>query len=361
MLKNSFLELQSVSYPYNEKLLLDDITFSLTRGEILSLVGQSGSGKTTLLRLIAGLETTEVGTISFCGDNMGQVSPHKRNFGMMFQEYALFPHKNVEENVSFGLEMKNISHITRQKQIAMMLELVDLSGFEKRRIDELSGGEQQRVALARSLAPEPQLLLLDEPLGSLDRGLRDRLSTDIRTILKSIGLTAIFVTHDQAEAFNIADRIGVLQNGKLIQLDVPEQLYRYPENKMAAKFLGFTNFLKGTVNPKTHVIHCALGDIRLNYGQIGRVENLTDAPPALLLIRPEGGRIEETNSCELSNRTYIQGIVTEKNFLGGMYKISIETRGLIFTFELPLDPTPPEVGGILNISIPQTSFVIIPE
>jgi ABC-type Fe3+/spermidine/putrescine transport system ATPase subunit len=181
----NILEVDRLSNHYEGKPLLQDISFSLKQGEILCLLGPSGSGKTTLLRLLAGLEKEEAGTIRFCGKDVRDTPPHKRNFGMMFQEYALFPHKSLQQNVAFGLEMQQCPREELYKRVKTVLEMVGLSGMENRNIDELSGGERQRVALARSLAPQPQLLLLDEPLGSLDRALRDRLTVEIRTILYS--------------------------------------------------------------------------------------------------------------------------------------------------------------------------------
>lgn len=231
-----------ISNRYGGNLLLQDINFSLDPGEILCLLGPSGSGKTTLLRLIAGLEEEYSGHVIFKGKNIRTTPAHKRGFGLMFQEYALFPHKNVEENIRFGLEMQNLPNKQQLYQVDTMLELVGLSGFGERRIDELSGGERQRVALARSLAPKPELLLLDEPLGSLDRTLRERLTVEIRAILKELGVTAIFVTHDQNEAFGVADKIAVLKNGILQQFAAPEQLYRFPNNTDVAHFLDFVIF-----------------------------------------------------------------------------------------------------------------------
>ena len=241
----AILAVKDICNQYEGTPLLRHVSFSMAQGEILCLLGPSGSGKTTLLKLIAGLEDRQSGSISFGGRDISGTPPYKRNFGMMFQDYALFPHKNVAQNIAFGLEMQKCSATEQQYRIDRALSLVGLDGFETRRIDELSGGERQRVALARSLAPEPRLLLLDEPLGSLDRALRDRLTGEIRTILKKLGVTAIFVTHDQAEAFSIGDRVGVLHQGRLQQIDTPETLYRRPGNITVARFLGFKNLLQG--------------------------------------------------------------------------------------------------------------------
>lgn len=355
----SILTISHLSNSYSGKPLLQDVSFKLERGDILCLLGQSGSGKTTLLRLIAGLELVETGTIYFMKQDICNIPPHKRPFGMMFQEYALFPHKNVAENISFGLEMKKIKGRKKKIRVEEMLDLVGLSGFEKRRINELSGGEQQRVALARSLAPAPKLLLLDEPLGSLDRGLRDRLAGDIRTILKSLDLTAIFVTHDQTEAFSIADKIGVLQEGKLEQIDRPEQLYRQPKNSKISNFLGFSNIISGTVNYKTGLFKSQLGDFHLGQRTLLQEKQAFQAQKTSLLIRPEGSQLSTTAKDARSRTICLTGVVTSSCFLGSSYKVSFLTNGIALTFELPLEPSPPAPGGHIEISVPISSLVLL--
>ena len=226
---------------------VNQVSLSLAEGEILCLLGPSGCGKTTLLRLIAGLEEPDVGSVTHRGRDVTAVPPHRRGFGMMFQDYALFPHKNVFDNIAFGLEMRGDSAQLITAQVTEMLALVELIGFEQREIDHLSGGEQQRVALARALAPDPQLLLLDEPLGALDRALRERLMIDLRTILKRVGVTAVYVTHDQTEALAIGDQVAVMNNGRLEQIDSPQTLYQAPTSPFVARFLGFQNIVDGVV------------------------------------------------------------------------------------------------------------------
>ena len=207
------LQLHQLSKFFTGTLAVQNISLSLDQGQILCLLGPSGCGKTPLLRLIAGLEIPDAGRIFFAGKDISTTPPHRRDFGLMFQEFALFPHKSTGQNVAFGLQMKCEADV--ESRVREMLELVGLAGFTERDINSLSGGERQRVALARSLAPNPRLLMLDEPLGSLDRALRERLMLEIRQILKTVGLTAIYVTHDQTEAFAVADRIGVMNQGHL--------------------------------------------------------------------------------------------------------------------------------------------------
>jgi len=202
------LSIQNIQRTFDGTPVLRGIDLEVGSGEIVCLLGPSGCGKTTLLRIIAGLETHDTGTLLWKGEALGSVPVHRRGFGLMFQDFALFPHMNVAANIQFGLEMQRISSIELRRRVEEVLKLVNLEGFEARDISQLSGGEKQRVALARSLAPNPQLLMLDEPMGSLDAALRDELVSELHQIIKSLGLTAIYVTHDQKEAFAIADRIA---------------------------------------------------------------------------------------------------------------------------------------------------------
>ena len=229
---------ENVGERHSNLWVLHNVTLSLESRHILCLLGPSGCGKTTLLRIIAGLERPDRGKVLFDGTDMARIPPHRRRFGMMFQEFALFPHKNVFENVAFGLRMQKLPREEISRRTGEMLALVGLDGFGRRGVHTLSGGERQRVALARSLAPSPRLLMLDEPLGSLDRPLRERLLPELRQILKEIGITAIFVTHDHAEAFAMADVIAVFDKGRIEQMDTPENLRKSPANRTVADFLG---------------------------------------------------------------------------------------------------------------------------
>ena len=238
------LQVKTVSYQYDSSTkVLDNINLTIEDGEIICLLGESGSGKTTLLRAIAGLENDYQGQILYDDENIKPIPIHQRGFGLMFQDFALFPHMNVAENVAFGLKMQGVSSLRRTQIVDKMLTLVGLDGYHHRDIDALSGGQKQRIALARSLAPQPKLIMLDEPLGSLDAGLRERLVIELKDIIKQIGLTAIYVTHDQQEAYAIADRIAIMNRGRIDQYDTPEELYRHPKSEFIAQFLGLTNIV----------------------------------------------------------------------------------------------------------------------
>ncbi len=235
------LRTDGVSHAYGDRVSLRDVSFTLNPGEILCLLGPSGCGKTTLLRIVAGLESDYQGSITFSGENVRDIPVHQRGFGFMFQDFALFPHMSVAENVAYGLKRQGFSQLERRTKVASLLDRVGLTGHEDRDVDALSGGQKQRVALARSLAPNPRLLMLDEPLGSIDAQLRDQLALELRQIIKREQLSAIYVTHDHREAYAVADRIAVMNIGTVQQHDKPRDLYHNPKNSFVARFLGMRN------------------------------------------------------------------------------------------------------------------------
>jgi ABC-type Fe3+/spermidine/putrescine transport system ATPase subunit len=241
------LEARAITKTYEAKPLLKGVSFTLGGGETLCLLGSSGSGKSTLLRIIAGLEVAEGGSVLWEGRDLADVPSHKRNFGLMFQDYALFPHRSVQDNVAFGLRMQGRTRSEIDRQVRAALEQVNMASFGARRVTDLSGGEQQRVALARALAPRPRLLMLDEPLGALDRALREQLLDELRRLLHATEIPAIYVTHDQEEAFTLADRVALLHAGRLVQIGSSQEVYQRPASPWVARFLGQTNLLSGTV------------------------------------------------------------------------------------------------------------------
>ncbi len=241
------LRLESVSKRFGDVVAVEDVSLKVPRGELLSLLGPSGCGKTTTLRMIAGFEQVDGGRILLDDRDLTAVPPQKRQVGMVFQNYALFPHLDVLENVAFGLRAQGYARDEIPRRVERALELVDLEGYARRRIQELSGGQQQRVALARALAPEPPLLLLDEPLSNLDAALRERTREELRAVLRRIGITAVFVTHDQEEAFALSDRIALMNAGRIEQTGTPESLYHEPATPFAAGFVGRASFIPARV------------------------------------------------------------------------------------------------------------------
>ncbi len=299
------LALRGICVAFEGQDVLHGVDLAVAQGEIVCLLGASGSGKTTLLRVIAGLQMPDTGDVLVDGRSILRTPVHRRGFGLMFQDFALFPHMNVEQNVRFGLRMARVPYGLQQARVREVVALVGLSGFESRDVASLSGGEKQRVALARSLAPAPRLLMLDEPLGALDAALRDHLVSELRAIIKQVGLTAIYVTHDQQEAFAIADRIAVMHAGRIAQVDTPQALYRAPRTTFVARFLGLTNILP-VLSRDGSVARTALGAFAVTTGA------------EALLIHPDGLQLTNTETPGA-----LQGCVTEMIFRGDDYVMNI--------------------------------------
>jgi thiamine transport system ATP-binding protein len=246
------LAVHGVTVSIEGTTIIDRVELAVDEGDIVALLGPSGCGKTTLLRAIAGLQPTAAGTVEWAGSDLRRIPPHQRGFGLMFQDHALFPHLSVAENVAYGLKVAGAARAARAERVATLLDLVGLGGFGGRDVQSLSGGEAQRVALARALAPAPRLLMLDEPLGSLDLDLRRRLSGEIRLLLKQLGVTAVHVTHDQDEAFDVADRIAIMQRGTIVRIDRPEALWHDPQTALVARFVGHRNIV--TLPDRGHLV-----------------------------------------------------------------------------------------------------------
>ena len=310
------LEIQDIWKRFGEVEVLQGISFQQKKGEILALLGPSGSGKTTLLEIIAGLVEPEQGDCLWNGESLLGVPPHLRNFGLMFQEYVLFPHKDVGENIAFGLKMAGTDREITLDRVKEVLDLVGLSGLENRDPATLSGGEQQRIALARSLAPEPRLVMLDEPLGALDRNIRERLIGELRDILKNSSQTALYVTHDQEEAFRIADRVVILGNGKTAQIGTPREIYHQPNSPYIARFLGMNNLLKGVAKPTTEgtVLESEIGSWLVNGHYQG---------PGMILIRNDRVLVESGDSNKTASLT---GKLVSSSFSGSAIHLKIEVK-----------------------------------
>ncbi len=283
------ISVRHVTKKFSGHLALNDVSLEIGRGELFFLLGPSGCGKTTLLRHIAGFYQPDKGQILFDGEDVSKLPPHRRGAAMMFQSYALWPHMSVEENVAFGLEERKRPREEIDDRVDEALRLVKMEGLGERRIQQLSGGQQQRVALARALVVRPNVLMLDEPLSNLDAKLRIEMRLEIRRICKEFGLTGIYVTHDQEEALSMADRIAVMDHGKLAQVGSPMQIYRNPASKMVAEFIGETNFIDGTVKQASY--RQGYWDIDTPCGQLrGRPTegfHPVAGQPVSLSIRPE--------------------------------------------------------------------------
>ena len=274
------VQLSGVTKRFGDVVAVDDLDLSITDGEFFSLLGPSGCGKTTTLRMIAGLELPTQGSVKIHGEEMGLRPPNKRPVNTVFQSYALFPHMDVRANVGFGLEMRKVDKAERDEQIAWAIDLVEMGGMGHRKPGQLSGGQQQRVALARALVNRPEVLLLDEPLGALDLKLRQQMQTELKNLQREVGITFVYVTHDQEEAVTMSDRIGVMHEGRLLQVDTPEAIYERPTTRFVADFIGRTNFLEATVAGRDEVV-LANGD------RLRLASDHADGTAVAVTVRPE--------------------------------------------------------------------------
>jgi ABC-type Fe3+/spermidine/putrescine transport system ATPase subunit len=347
------LQINNIHKTFGAVKALQGITFNVAEGEIVAVLGPSGCGKSTLLEIIAGLISPDKGEVFWNGTSLAGIPTHKRGFGLMFQDYMLFPHKNVHANVAFGLEMLRWEKPKLEQRIARVLEFVGLTGYGPREIITLSGGEQQRVALARSLAPSPRLLMLDEPISSLDRTLRERLLFELKGILQQINQTAIYVTHDQEEAFALANRVVVMNQGQIAQIGTPEDIYNQPISEFVARFLGFKNILKGNIQDSN--VRLPIGDFPI----LRLPRNSTTSGPGerevTILLRPDKMVIgewpidqgsDENNTIRHSN---LNGIIKECSFRGSLCYVVLEANGLSLTFEFQNGSALPQVGRRLNL------------
>lgn len=347
---SSWLELRDLHKAYPDGWTLSSVSITVEEREIYGLLGPSGCGKTTLLRLIAGLETPDGGQVLVAGEDVTDVPPHRRGFGLMFQEYALFPHKDVFGNVAFGLRMAGLDRGSIEKRIAEVLTLVGLEGFEHRDVSQLSGGERQRVALARSLAPHPRLLMLDEPLGALDRTLRERLMDELPEILHRAGVTVITVTHDQEEAFAVSDRVALMRAGEVVQIGTPQQLYRQPESTWIAKFLGLTNLLPAKVVASQRV-RTPVGTLEV--AGVGAADQ-GGGSGTQLLIRPEAASLTDAGP----NRVELE--VIGCSFRGLHCQLDgRHESGVELTFVLSAGTDLPSVGDMIVVSLRPQALTLL--
>ena len=327
----TYLRLESLTRRFSATAGVFDLTLSLARGKTLALLGPSGSGKTTTLRLLGGFERPDLGRILVDGEDMVPHRPEQRRFGMVFQHYALFPHLDVGENVVFGLESLGVSPADATRRVSEALALVDLAGFERRRIGELSGGQQQRVALARALAPEPRVLLLDEPLSNLDPALRERTRRELRSLIRRVGITTVIVTHEQDDAFDLGDEVAVLRDGRLEQVGAPETLYRAPATPFVGTFIGRSSWLAGTTTGEGTVL---VEGVRW---RLGAPTARDPDRPVRLLVRPEALRFGADGTPGLAV------MITDRRFAGSTtYYLATTAAGTVL--EVSASPDAAAVG-----------------
>ena len=352
------LELKEIKKSFTEgEAVLDNISLEISKGEFITLLGSSGCGKTTTLRIIAGLEQPDAGSVWLDGREVTGLEPNQRDVNTVFQNYALFPHMNVAENIGYGLKLKKVPKSEIRKKVSQMLELVQLEGYERRKPSELSGGQKQRVAIARALVNNPKVLLLDEPLGALDLQLRRAMQIELKHLQKKLGITFIYITHDQEEAINMSDRIAVMKDGRIEQIGTPDEIYNHPKTSYVATFVGNANILHGAaerIQGENAIVK--IGNDRVivkletsqqNTEDTGVKQYLSAGEKVTLAVRSENILLQETavigdtgtdhrNTVDISvsgggldahNKNGVSGLqatVTEKNFAGGQLRVTLK-------------------------------------
>ena len=352
------LELKEIKKSFTEgEAVLDNISLEISKGEFITLLGSSGCSKTTTLRIIAGLEQPDAGSVWLDGREVTGLEPNQRDVNTVFQNYALFPHMNVAENIGYGLKLKKVPKSEIRKKVSQMLELVQLEGYEKRKPSELSGGQKQRVAIARALVNNPKVLLLDEPLGALDLQLRRAMQIELKHLQKKLGITFIYITHDQEEAINMSDRIAVMKDGRIEQIGTPDEIYNHPKTSYVATFVGNANILHGAaerIQGENAIVK--IGNDRVivkletsqqNTEDTGGKQHLAAGEKVTLAVRSENILLQETavigdtgtdyrdavdisvadGSLDAHNKNSVSGLqatVTEKNFAGGQLRVTLK-------------------------------------
>ncbi|CEJ75318.1 ABC transporter spermidine/putrescine ATP-binding protein [[Clostridium] sordellii] len=346
MLEN-IIELRNLSKRYDDNQVLDNLSLDIKKNEFLTLLGPSGCGKTTTLKIIAGFEYADEGKVLFEEKDITDIPPYERQINTVFQKYALFPHMNIYENIAFGLKIKKMPKDEIDKKVKEMLKLVALEGFENRQVESLSGGQQQRVAIARALVNEPKVLLLDEPLGALDLKLRKEMQMELKKIQKKLGITFIFVTHDQEEALTMSDKIIVMNKGKIQQMGTPQDIYNEPENSFVARFIGESNIFDGVMLEDYLVEFCST-KFKCVDKDFEKNENIE------VVIRPEDIKMVEPQ------KGMLKGKVTSVLFKGVHYEIEVNesgrkwilhnTQSAIVGSELGLDIYPEDIHIMRKVS-----------
>ncbi|MEY3144874.1 MAG: hypothetical protein RL342_545 [Pseudomonadota bacterium] len=331
-----FLQIKRIVKQYGDVFAVDDVSLNIEKGEIFALLGSSGCGKSTLLRMLAGFEKPTAGQIVLEGQDIVGLAPYERPINMMFQSYALFPHLSVWDNVAFGLRRDHLPKAEIEERVVRMLELVQLKAYAKRHPHQLSGGQQQRVALARSLAKRPRLLLLDEPLGALDKKLRERTQLELVGIIEQVGVTCVLVTHDQEEAMTVATRIGVMSEGRILQVGRPADIYETPNCRFVADFIGSVNTFRGTIEidePDHVVIASPQCRHYVSHGITGNLGMAVDVAvrPEKMTIQVTPPRDEERESPEQVGFNVVQGVIEDLAYLGSLttYHVKLEDASIV--------------------------------
>jgi putative spermidine/putrescine transport system ATP-binding protein len=350
----TFLSIQNVRKAFGATTVVQDFNLDVERGEFVSFLGPSGCGKTTMLRIVAGFEEPSAGMVMVGGKDVTNLKPNQRDIGMVFQAYALFPNLTVAQNIGFGLKVAGVPRAESDARVAEMLSIIKLPEFGDRYPYQLSGGQQQRVALARALAPKPKLLLLDEPLSALDAKVRVSLREEIRSIQKKLGITTIFVTHDQEEALSMSDRIVVMYGGKAEQVGTPFQIYNKPATRFVASFVGTLNILEGTVSDP------ASGMVRINGSEIAlkrKLDGKAAGDEISLALRPEAISVGNHPGRDAS----IAGEISDVSFLGSVIRVRVgvgKNAVSLDAFNSPATP-PPVVGETANITFAASDLLVL--
>ena len=312
--------LTSVTKQFGDTVAVDDVSLQIEGGEFFSLLGPSGCGKTTTLRIIGGFEYPTTGEVSINGELMAETPPYRRPVNTVFQNYALFPHKTVTQNIAFGLQMKKATKAEISDAVERALDLIQLPGYGDRKPSELSGGERQRVALARALINEPTILLLDEPLSALDLKLRKQMQSELKALQRKVGITFVYVTHDQGEALALSDRIAVMNDGKILQVGTPSEIYDSPQNRFVADFIGTSNFLEGTLIRKNEIALPTEPPLKIVSTPN---DNIPTNTPVIVAVRPERINLRTPPISDAPN--LLQGVIQDESYLGTTLQYTVQT------------------------------------
>jgi putative spermidine/putrescine transport system ATP-binding protein len=358
-LTSSNIHFDRVSKAFGTVRVIDELDLTIDEGEFLSLLGPSGSGKTTILMMLAGFEAASSGTISLGAKRIDQLPPHKRNMGVVFQSYALFPHMSVAANVAFPLEMRSVPKAQINEKVTRALDMVQLGTMKDRRPSQLSGGQQQRVALARVLVFEPSVVLMDEPLGALDKQLREQMQLDIRALHKRLGLTIVFVTHDQSEALTMSDRIAVFNRGKIEQIGSPREIYDQPQSRFVAQFIGETNLVEGMVSE----VGPSQAVVALPGGGLIRVQSSSGhehAAKVLVSIRPERIRLGRDLEATCAAENSFSAMVVDAVYHGDHHRIQLDDGAFSFIVKTDRMQTEWGPGDRVTVSFSASDCWLLP-